>query len=155
MSYRRRRQSRWPGDGVVVASSTPVLPRPQERVQSDVFEDDRRWSYSSTRSAVSGGVPGRRFTPGRKPGFYPALPARGISAHRGVANLFSSSGRPPSLLKAQLRALEEVRARAPSRVRFCVQRKQRKEVLFALGRAGFSGSARGKYRRTSSSQYRC
>lgn len=44
----------------------------------------------------------------------------------------------------------------PSRVAFCVRRKQRREVLFALKRAGYSGSARkGHWRRTAYSKYRC
>ena len=49
-----------------------------------------------------------------------------------------------------------LRVRVPNRVYFCVQRQQRKQVLFALGRAGYSGSARKRhYNRTQNSQYRC
>lgn len=52
--------------------------------------------------------------------------------------------------------LKKLQISAPSRALFCVRRKQRKEVLFALGRAGFRGSAPKKhYRRTQDSQYRC
>lgn len=44
----------------------------------------------------------------------------------------------------------------PSRVRFCVQRAQRREVLFAMRRAGYAGSApKGRYRRNAFSSYRC
>lgn len=44
----------------------------------------------------------------------------------------------------------------PSRVMFCVRRKQRREVLFALNRAGYSGSARkSKWRRSITSKYGC
>lgn len=50
----------------------------------------------------------------------------------------------------------------PYRVRFCVQRKQRREVLFAYSKAGFAGSGRGRwngfrrsYRRTAASRYAC
>lgn len=46
--------------------------------------------------------------------------------------------------------------RMPSRVRFCVQRGQRREVLFALGRAGYRGSApKRSYRRSANSNYGC
>lgn len=46
--------------------------------------------------------------------------------------------------------------RMPSRVKFCLARKSRREVLFAMGRAGFGGSAPKKhYRRTSNSNYGC
>lgn len=37
----------------------------------------------------------------------------------------------------------------------CVARRRRKEVLFALGRAGFSGSAPNRYHRTMDSQRSC
>lgn len=44
----------------------------------------------------------------------------------------------------------------PHRVRECLVRKQRREVLFAFKRAGFSGSApKRSYRRTVSSKYGC
>lgn len=42
----------------------------------------------------------------------------------------------------------------PSRARFCVQRKQRREVLFAKQVAGRRGLS-GPYRRTESSNWRC
>lgn len=48
--------------------------------------------------------------------------------------------------------------RAPARVRFCVQRKERRSALFAFGVAGRRGSAPGKggkYRRRVESSYTC
>lgn len=46
--------------------------------------------------------------------------------------------------------------RVPLRVGFCVRRKARREVLFALRRAGYGGSApKRHYRRTQDSQWRC
>lgn len=46
--------------------------------------------------------------------------------------------------------------RAPSRVLFCLRRKERREVLFAFKRAGYSGSARKRhYVRNQNSRYRC
>lgn len=45
---------------------------------------------------------------------------------------------------------------APYQVKFCVARKQRREILFAKKKAGFSGSApKRRYRRTLNSKYRC
>lgn len=42
------------------------------------------------------------------------------------------------------------------RASLCVSRKSRREVLFAKGRAGFSGSApKSRYRRTAYSKYGC
>lgn len=46
----------------------------------------------------------------------------------------------------------------PRRVAFCVRRFIRKEVLFAIRKAGFRGSGPGRdgrYRRTGDSAYRC
>jgi len=44
----------------------------------------------------------------------------------------------------------------PKRVRFCVARKVRRGVLFALRKAGYSGSGPKKhYRRDAKSQWRC
>lgn len=37
----------------------------------------------------------------------------------------------------------------------CVRRNARREVLFAQGKAGYGGSAPGRYRRTSNSNYSC
>lgn len=53
-------------------------------------------------------------------------------------------------------SLTGLTARAPAKVRFCLQRKARREVLFALRRAGFRGSTgRTKYVRRESSNWRC
>jgi len=46
--------------------------------------------------------------------------------------------------------------RVPRLVKFCRQRKERREVLFAMRRAGFSGSApKRHYRRTPDSLFGC
>lgn len=50
-------------------------------------------------------------------------------------------------------AREVLTVRAPKRALFCVQRKQRRQVIFATGKSGRNGARR--YRRTSSSNYRC
>lgn len=47
-------------------------------------------------------------------------------------------------------------SRVPSRVMFCVRRKQRKQVLFAFNIAGKSGVGRGKrWHRSYNSHYGC
>lgn len=81
--------------------------------------------------------------------------ARPVRRERG--GWFANSPLPTGRLRGGIRAswrptLDEL----PSRVRFCVQRKQRREVLFAKERAGFSGSAKkSSWRRSSTSQYGC
>lgn len=45
--------------------------------------------------------------------------------------------------------------RAPLKVRFCLRRKERREVLFAKRKVGYRGSSPGPYRRTANSQWRC
>lgn len=94
----------------------------------------------------------------------PGVPRRALSARERLGRLWSTVY-PVSLAKHAVRRSEAVPRwlqlrslwmQAPSRVRFCVRRKQRKEVLFALGRAGYSGSARKMHwRRNASSQYSC
>lgn len=52
----------------------------------------------------------------------------------------------------------KVQIRFPAGVRICIQRKQRKEVLFAKNIAGSRGGSPGRrstYRRTPNSYYRC
>lgn len=50
----------------------------------------------------------------------------------------------------------QLSVKIPDRVKFCVQRKERRETLFALNRAGYSGSAKKRFwNRKKSSQWRC
>lgn len=64
-----------------------------------------------------------------------------------------SEARDTSQRYLPLRLLE---IRLPAKVRFCVQRQQRRQVLFAKGRAGYRGSAKKRFwRRTANSQWRC
>lgn len=73
---------------------------------------------------------------------FSARAARPLQFRFGVAEHFAS----PRTLPLKV----------PSRVRFCVQRKERRQVLFALERAGYRGSApKRHYQRTQESQYRC
>lgn len=90
-----------------------------------------------------------RRGPGR--GFDRGMGQRPISAaHHYLRLLGSLPSRTPPLAKQPLFI------RVPTKVGFCLQRKQRREVLFALRRAGFGGSApKRRYRRTQNSQWRC
>lgn len=78
--------------------------------------------------------------------------ARALPLLRGVA-------RPSPLAKQQQalswRRFNELRVRVPARVAFCVRRKQRREVMHALGIAGRRGLGRGGVRRRESSQWAC
>lgn len=57
---------------------------------------------------------------------------------------------------AQYAAMRLLRMLIPLRVRFCVSRNQRREVLFAKRLAGYSGSARKRHwYRNQNSQYSC
>lgn len=64
--------------------------------------------------------------------------------------------------RSALRKLRDYRARSllriqvPAKVKFCIDRRERREVLFARGRAGYSGSVKKRYwRRGASSSWRC
>lgn len=66
-------------------------------------------------------------------------------------------GRPLFSSKPKLYGFSRVYSlpvRSPSKLSFCVRRKQRREVLFALNRSGRHGRGRS-YRRTQNSQYSC
>lgn len=122
--------------------SSGTLPPAQERVLTDVDE----------------------LAEIRRP--RPALPTweavyqSTIKRARKLPQIFSVVKQPRRAFSRQLgrynpRALL-LEVRVPQRVRFCLQRKQRREVLFAWKRAGFRGSAPKRfYRRSQNSQYRC
>lgn len=103
--------------------------------------------YSSPSQAV--------YRESRRDGRMPAFSTRvtlsyPVPAKRSVfAKSFASRG--VRLQYPVLRVLNK----QPMRVRFCVQRKTRREVLFALRRAGYSGSAPRSYSRSANSNYGC
>lgn len=93
------------------------------------------------------------------PGVYPARPVRFV-VHSSV--VVRKGPRPTKPMLGPLSRSYFLTGDLPSRVRFCVQRKQRREVLFAYRKAGYSGSGRGRwngfrrsYRRFASSGYAC
>lgn len=76
----------------------------------------------------------------------------------GTAVLYGAAARvlrPPRSPFPDKRLVGQLLMRAPSRVKFCVDRKARREVLFAFKRAGYRGSAPRSYKRTEDSQYSC
>lgn len=137
---KRRDRVRIPGEEKLY-SSNRMLPRDTNR------EVEASLLYGAPRSAVyldgisAGRKPNRVVR--RPSGYFPfPFPAKHAVRRSEAMRLVSP------LWRVELK-------RQPMRVRFCVQRKERREVLFALGRAGFSGSAPGRYRRVVSSNYGC
>lgn len=90
---------------------------------------------------------------------YPWSPSRSLRAVVSRGFSFAPKARGFSLALAQARlpwSDDRLRIRVPTRVKFCVARKQRREVLFAMERAGYSGSApKRHYRRNEDSNWRC
>lgn len=98
-----------------------------------------RFSRRPMRGATS--YPQKPFAYAQR--YSPFLPSR-FSGHLG------------STQKARSTKLSQLSIRVPNRVQFCLRRKARRQVLFALSRAGYGGSApKRKYFRTQNSQYRC
>lgn len=86
---------------------------------------------------------------------YPWYPAARVLVSN-VRGFVSSPQARAFTPKARMLALGRLFYSAPARVRKCVQRKERRAVLFALERAGFAGSApKRHYRRTEDSNWRC
>lgn len=89
----------------------------------------------------------------------PAKQVLQLKLRRKALSVSSHVPRPKSTPSVTVRnVLSSLRMRNPSQVLFCLKRKIRRGVLFALGVGGKSGSApgrRGKYRRTGNSQYGC
>lgn len=84
----------------------------------------------------------------------PELRAREVRRQDFAVSRLPVSARARPRLRAFPPFLSPVLAiRQPEKVRFCVRRKERREVLFALKRTG-KGS-RGPRRRTANSSWRC
>lgn len=135
---RKRNDASRMSGGELLYSPSGTLPRNPNR------DFEQNLLYGSARAAVyldgiaSGRQPHRKLS---APVFFPAKHAP--QAHSKAPPL-----RMP-LVRVELK-------RMPSRVRFCLQRKARREALFAFGRAGFRGSApKRSYRRTVNSNYGC
>lgn len=92
------------------------------------------------------------------PGYGEGLPMFSHGLKTGTEVFYGAAARklrpPPSPLPDK-RLVGRLLMRVPSRVQFCVDRKARREVLFAFKRAGYRGSAPRSYKRTDDSQYSC
>lgn len=109
----------------------PDISRRQHRGTPDIW-------FSLNRGVPGGSV-------------YPWSPQRRLAIH--TVSPFRSAA---ALRRSLDPALTRLQIRVPARVKFCQQRKVRREVLFAMRRAGYSGSAKKRYwRRSQNSQYRC
>lgn len=156
----RRAAMEWAGRTPEAGSNERSLPLPQERVQQDPLDvyrvpapRDRRRAravYPTGASSNSRGM-------GRSPiTAYHPWRVHGLVPWRAPIFAKQSSSRLNRLLSIS-------RVRVPFYARFCIERRIRREVLFAIGKAGFSGSGAGSrrkglwrtYRRTNSSQFSC
>lgn len=96
--------------------------------------------------AAYAAVNARRIVAGR-----PQLPPLGSLAHRVGRGVHVSRGYfPPAKPPLTWRSLQML---SPRRVLFCIRRKIRREVMFAIRKNGRNGGRR--YRRTQESQYAC
>lgn len=134
-------------------SLTLALPRAQERVHQDDWSD-LALSRSSYALHTDRAVRAVYQDPLRRIQVAPDYRRRARMSGTLLAPL-SAKPRVARLSSGRYSALRLLQVRAPMRARFCVRRKQRREVLFAMGRAGFSGSAPGRYFRRAESSYRC
>ena len=132
MSKRRRRSKRIQGgrDLFTPIANRPRLPRrnPLIRDLSQVLLDIARLS----------GQDRRRFNPTKK--FMPAQSVSGMTAPRKIQ-------------KYKPLAYAKEHFVDPRRVTVCVRRKQRKEVLHAIGKSGRNGGR--SYRRSQHSNFSC
>lgn len=142
MSFRRRRRDR------VVSSSKPGATEFDVATSQDV----PRFAYRDFE-ADDGYLPHNAV--------YLERVQRGTGRRYGVPPIVDI---PPLYRRAALPRTPRLRngpswrlfVRVPYRERFCVKRKQRKQVLFAYGVAGRRGIGRGKrWIRNSTSSYRC
>lgn len=152
MSRRSRRRS---GDARYVVErgepyyrSTPYPVPPFRSSSFDAQSADVYGQLLELATSAEAAVYPWRPTPGAFPGFQ--SPPRRSYTGRGFRYF------PPPRARRGAALSPGLSIRLPGRVRFCVQRAQRRQVLFALGRAGYSGSApKRSYRRTQNSQWRC
>lgn len=142
MARRAGRVVRFTTGALEYVDANRGLPRSTYRA----FEDEPLYGYPDTAVDLE-----RWFSPG-----YGATPH--ISAPRGRSLYVGTrlSYAPPYRRRLYAGWQRFELGTMPHRVGFCVRRKQRREVLFALGRAGYGGSApKRHYRRNMNSNYGC
>lgn len=122
--------------GEVFTSSSRRLPRSVIWSEPDVFAGASRPVMAQGAlpgTAAVAVVPQRRF------------PAKQVLRKSAISQRLNN-----------LAFVNELRFSAPSAVKACVRRHERREVLFAQRKAGFSGSAKKRHwLRSSSSNYKC
>lgn len=133
-----RRRNQYRRQGAASYSANRRLPLTHESV---------RWSYQAWRDRSPVVLPG-----------YGAEPHN--SVRRVRSNLYSEIHNPLPPAKRLSRPFREWqrvlrRVSASPSLGFCLRRKSRREVLFALQKVGFSGATRGRYRRTANSLISC
>lgn len=151
-SYGSRKRRRSAGEENNLISSG-TLPRTQERVLQAM---QGPWSdYGPDRAVYQGELGRARRRPVltasvAKPQGGSATARARVYVARAVRVLARSPSRPIGSL------LGQIAQRLPMTTRFCVQRKQRREVMFALDVAGRRGVGAGKrWKRRVESQYNC
>lgn len=132
------------------------MARRRSKRQGELTYGSRRslpLTHESAQRLPEDGLPATVWSSGLGSGGWGRSPHISFVA-RILAALARRQATPPAKPRSFL-SLGQLSFRAPARVRVCVQRKARREVLFAFNRAGFRGSAPGRYRRTQDSQYSC
>lgn len=131
-SRRRRDSSRFVSGDPQIRSSVSALPR-------DVAAASSSFLHGPHRAIV----------------FTPPAPFKRLPARRGVVYAPPPVRTPTRKSGGPWRFWGSLSVRVPERVKFCVQRKERREVLFARRVAGRRGTAPGPYRRSPKSQWSC
>lgn len=122
--------------------SSGTLPPTQERVHRlQELDSGRSRTLSDLLTGVWGEAP-------YQPTTLPRLQSQGFVAPPPPYRRISRPTKP-------WRLLQRLQIRVPARVRFCQQRKERREVLFSLRIAGRAGGSPGPYRRRAESAWRC
>ena len=136
---RRREQDYSKRAGETYDFSNPRLPRAHESVRRMLRDEER----SRVERILELARP--------KATVYPGSPLQRVSRYRFESRTPSHPAK-PNRLSLELRRL---RISKPHKVAFCVRRKQRREVLFAMRVAGERGVGRGRAWRRKDSQYTC
>lgn len=145
MSKRSRRSSSGftprPGAANFSANVLPALPRAAFHDDLDSFDSPLRPVNPTVPDLPVSSLPsyGQRAKANRRLSPHPASPLVIRPKQHG----------------AQPRRARTIQISAPRKILACIRRRRRREVLFAKRRAGFSGSAPRKYRRTHFSSYSC
>lgn len=138
-STAQRAQRSRTGEHNYRSNKRALLPRPHESVRlesSDVYRNPGSVLFSRETHI-------------------PTRPARQLDKLLRARLLSPVNQNLNQALKNPFAPLRVVSIQKPAKVKFCVNRSIRKEVLFAKNIAGKKGSSPGPYKRTQNSQYSC